>query len=231
MAGKRKYAATRTRRRVRRRLTYRPRMRVRKALPLSGFPASKIVKLRYVSDSFTINPSLSGVATHVFRANSIQDPDFTGVGHQPYGHDTWQTLYNHYTVIGSKITVRLQTSSGNAANSFALAGLGLRDDSTATTTLGLAVESGRCSFRYLGTDDAKNGMIRMTKGYSCKKWFGKTYNASGTQRAAFGNNPSEEVFYHVSVESAAGDDLGAVYGQAVIEYICLLQEPKDLGQS
>lgn len=231
MAGKRKYTMRTARRRTRRKLTYGRRYRARKALPLSGFPTTKVVKLRYVSDPFTINPSLSGVATHIFRANSINDPDFTGVGHQPYGHDTWKTLYNHYTVIGSKISVRLQTSSGLAANSFALAGLALRDDSTATTTLGLSVESGRCNYRFLGTDDSKNGMVKMVKGYSAKKWYGKTYNASGTQRALFDANPNEEVFYHVSVESAAGDDLGAVYGQAIIEYICLLQEPKDLGQS
>jgi len=30
--------------------------------------------------------------------NSVQDPDVTNTGHQPYGFDTFQTLYNRYKV-------------------------------------------------------------------------------------------------------------------------------------
>ena len=36
--------------------------------------------------------------------NSLFDPDFTGTGHQPYYFDQFATIYQRYTVIGSKLT-------------------------------------------------------------------------------------------------------------------------------
>ena len=34
------------------------------------------------------------------------DPNHTGVGHQPLYFDQLMTIYNHYIVIGAKITVK-----------------------------------------------------------------------------------------------------------------------------
>lgn len=203
----------------------------RSSLPLSGFPTQKVVRLRYVSDRFSLNPALGGIASHVFRANSIYDPDFTGVGHQPYGHDTWQTLYNHYTVLGSKIVCRLQSTSGTPSASFGLVGIRLDDSGASLATLGLNVEAGRCNYRYIGTDDSSHGMVTLRKNYSARKMWGRMYNASGTQRATFGFNPSEEVYYVITAEAGAAYDMGELLCQAVVEYIVLLQEPKELSQS
>lgn len=58
-----------------------------------------ITVLQYV-DTKTIAPA-SGAAHHVFRLNSIFDPDVTGVGHQPAYHDQWSALYNKYRVLSA----------------------------------------------------------------------------------------------------------------------------------
>lgn len=58
----------------------------------------------------------SAPVVQVFRGNSIFDPDFTGVGSQPMGHDQWATLYRRYRVIGSKITVRTNSLDGTDAS-------------------------------------------------------------------------------------------------------------------
>lgn len=50
------------------------------------------------ADTKTISPGL-GNAKHTFRLNSIQDPDFTGIGHHPAFHDKWSLLYAKYRVI------------------------------------------------------------------------------------------------------------------------------------
>jgi len=39
----------------------------------------------------------------VWRLNSLFDPNFTGVGHQPYGYDQFNTLYSNYKVHKVKV--------------------------------------------------------------------------------------------------------------------------------
>ena len=68
------------------------------------FPAVEKYQLRY-SQTVTINPGIGTCGVYKFRANSIFDPDYTGIGHQPYGHDNLESIYQHYTVDSSTITV------------------------------------------------------------------------------------------------------------------------------
>lgn len=53
-----------------------------------------ICKMKYAETVAT-----DGNGRFVFNLNSIYDPNRTGGGHQPYGHDTFQTMYNRYRVI------------------------------------------------------------------------------------------------------------------------------------
>lgn len=72
-------------------------------------PDRKIATLRYV-DHFLQNADTSLTVTQ-WRANSLFDPDLTGVGHQPRGFDQWMTLYQKYAVLSSTITVRAWSRS------------------------------------------------------------------------------------------------------------------------
>lgn len=60
------------------------------------------VKLKYVRH---YNESSSSLADgiHVFRANSVYDPDATGTGGQPTGFDQWTAIYKRFYVAASKI--------------------------------------------------------------------------------------------------------------------------------
>lgn len=44
-----------------------------------------------------------------FNLNSIFDPSLTGIGHQPYGHDTLQTMYGRYRVIACRYRVSINS--------------------------------------------------------------------------------------------------------------------------
>lgn len=63
---------------------------------------------------------------HIYRMTSIFDPDFTGVGSQPYQRDTYASLYNYYTVIKChyEILVYNGSSSAYVANGVAPVGGG-----------------------------------------------------------------------------------------------------------
>lgn len=50
-------------------------------------------------------------STHVFRGNSLYDPDVTSVGHQPLGYDQlFPAMYNSYHVTASSIKVFLSSN-------------------------------------------------------------------------------------------------------------------------
>lgn len=70
----------------------------------SGFPDRVLVKLRYC-DNFNLEGALTP-GFNRFRGNSCFDPDYTGVGHQPYAFDQWSAFYGIYRVYGSKIRVQ-----------------------------------------------------------------------------------------------------------------------------
>lgn len=70
-----------------------------------------IVKMNYV-DTVSIDPGVAAITSHVFRANSIFDPDFTGIGHQPFTHDTFQTLYRDYRVTHCRMKVTPLSNDG-----------------------------------------------------------------------------------------------------------------------
>lgn len=72
---------------------------------LSGFPPSKLVKLRYVDSTLTLNPAAGLTQTIAYRANSVYNPYFPAGGHQPMGFDQWAAIYTRYVVVGAKITV------------------------------------------------------------------------------------------------------------------------------
>lgn len=67
-------------------------------------PSTRKTSLRYVG-YYDLTDAITGFSTQVMRANSVFDPDASGVGHQPRGFDELKVLYDHYRVLKSSITV------------------------------------------------------------------------------------------------------------------------------
>lgn len=88
----------------------------------SGFPTTLRTKLRYHEDiGFS---SVSGaVSGNVMRANSLFDPNETGVGHQPLYFDQFSAVYNRYQVYAATITVVFSPVTETAATSDWLVGI------------------------------------------------------------------------------------------------------------
>ena len=108
-----------------------------------GFPEEYKTHLRYC-DVFTLTSSNNAIARQVMRLNSLQDPDSTGVGHQPMYHDQFQTVYKRYTVLGSKMTVTFSPlppliTTSQPSGPFVVGVVG-DDDASQTSDLGLEPE-------------------------------------------------------------------------------------------
>jgi len=191
------------------------------------FGKSRLAKLRYV-ERVALNPVAGGVATYIFAANSLFDPNVTGTGHQPYGFDQLMAAYNHYTVIGAKIRIASVCSDNIPFH----IGIRLSDDSTPITNQELLMESPGVISRLTGTA-AYNGNNSIGATFSAKKFFSKgAIVGSADYRGSQSTNPNERAFFHVFVTGVnSGDDVANVPLQVCIDYISVFTEPNELAQS
>lgn len=220
----------------RRRLTYRRRLplaRVPRALNSSTrsgpFPRSATVSLRYVDNLGSIDPGVGVASVYSYRANSIFDPNYTGVGHQPYGHDTLATVYSRYKVNSSTITCHF-FQDGNLGSALGICSITLSSDAAAPTNPTLVCETPETSYKPIGTADGGRGITKLVKTYKARRFFGRKRNSDLT--ANFGVDPAEVAYFHIQAQGiTATADLSEVYLYVTITYNCTITEPLALGQS
>lgn len=97
-------------------------------------PNRIFAKLKYAGKGYTSTIS-GGVTTagQTFRLNSLNDPDFTGVGIQPYGYDNILGLgYNRYLVRAVKVKV-IPMATGPSATTLAMQMISLVPVTNVTT--------------------------------------------------------------------------------------------------
>lgn len=189
------------------------------------FPARMRAVLRY-SETFTLNPAAGGTAHSLWRCGSINDPNYTGIGHQPYGHDTYAGIYNHYTVLKSNIKITCITNT-TSASAGAIFGITMTDDPSVSGTFDTVREVKPTKFAALNQSSDPHCM---TMQYDAKRVFGPSY--ASTQNALMAANPADDHFYDVWLQSSvSGEDVPRHAFIACIEYYCEFSELKDLGQS
>lgn len=205
---------------------------------MPGFPKNTMVKMRYV-DTITLNPGIATLANYQFRANGIYDPDITGAGHQPLGHDEFGLFYNHYCVVGSKITAKFTYGSA-AASTAAQIGIYLSDDTSIPTNGNDICEQGLGKFDLMGAlayapvaGRSKSNVPQITNTYSAKKFFNIKDIKDNVSRlgAAWNASPSDQAIYNVWVYPMDGSDLGVFNVLVTIDYIVMLSEPQTLQRS
>lgn len=69
----------------------------------TGLPDQFRVQLRY-SDIIDMS-SANDVKNQIFRGNSLYDPDYTNIGHQPRYFDNYIAMYQKYRVLSSRIHI------------------------------------------------------------------------------------------------------------------------------
>ena len=198
----------------------------------AGLPRQKVVKLRYSQYGTLTNPGTGALVYQKFIANGIYDPDLTGTGHQPMGYDQMVLQYNHYIVLGSKITVQIippQDSSGYAC----VCGIYLSDDTTLpyTNYTGF-IESQKGTYKLMNGATTREQSI--TSKFSAKGFFAVTDVKDNVDRfgQTVGDNPSEQAIFNLwyqAMDGGAGPT-NLLY-LATIEYIVQFSEPKDATQS
>ncbi len=195
-------------------------------------PANIVVRMRY-SQSISVDPASGLAGSHVYRASSIFDPDQTGVGGQPKGHDEWANFYSNYVVLGSKVTAVAFSRSDTASTAAGVVCAGIRPENTAVTSGESVLESQGFKVSFISQGNGSKSIARVTNTYSPKAFFGiKDTEDNLDLTAAFGANPTSEAYFYISlVPSFETDNMTATPIWVTIDYTTRLSGRRSLGVS
>lgn len=189
--------------------------------------AAKVyAKLKY-NESFTSSGATYG---NIINVNSIFDPNRSGGGHQPYGHDTYSSLYNRYRVVSMRYRIQiaaLDTTVNSCYkativhnnNDVPLGNPSLCSEFPGSQTK-LVMGSVPCVFKGVAYPNRITGVSRAA--YKDDRY-----------SAQFGANPSEIICQHL-VLSTMADAIpvaNVLRWNVVLVYTVEMYDPLDLAQS
>jgi len=165
----------------------------------------------------------------VFSANGIFDPDITGAaGGQPMGTDQMFLLYEHYTVLGGKITVNFMNES---KTEYAYCGIGIAPDSTLQSDPYRLVENGMLTRSYIAEGFSGNpkSHCELTLPFDISK-INSRKNIVGDDlyRGDAANNPTEQTYLHVFHYNPNNATSTTINYDVLIEFDVVWTEPKKL---
>lgn len=176
------------------------------------------------------NQVLGGMQAYVI--NSIYDPNLSGGGHQPYGHDTYATLYNKYRVLGVRAMLVFTTPGGahdmvcvsapSSNTSSSMSGLNLwQVQEWPQSKCGILPAGGERKCVLQSTFD--NATVAGVKKAA--------YMAGDEYEATIGSSPSKALYLSFAVGCVDGQDAQSCVCQVYLEYDVLFFDRTTLGYS
>lgn len=199
----------------------------RRNVPIGkGFPLKMTMTHKY-EEVIDITSTTGAQQIHRLLANSMYDPNNTGVGHQPLYFDQMSALYNHYHVIGAKLTCTfIPKASGGVAMGV---GVLINDDSSAAyTSISNLGEQSRGQTRVI--PPSSTSAVKIVSKYSAKKMFGGSILANNNLQGTASANPTELAYWDVVAQCYASGT-SAITVRCQIEYIAVWSELKDIAES
>lgn len=189
---------------------------------LQPIPQRQIVKMKYAQN---VNTAVTTAYNWKFALNNIFDPDFTGTGHQPYGHDQLAALYNRYRVIACSYVITAYSGSTGICYG-AVPG----NEQITATTLAELRENPRARYttQYPGGSSTKLvGKVYLPSLMGRTK---QQYMADDRYQATFGTAPQEQAFLNLTGLDLA--EVGTSINWTVtLEYLVEVFDVKPLAQS
>lgn len=179
--------------------------------------------LRYHED-FALNPGPGGVpGFYAFRANSIYDPDASGVGHQPRGYDQLAALYKYVRV--DEVQIELWSDCPNDGNPkiLSITCESKQDTALSTPSRQKMMETANASFKSVSnTEDTHFTSLR------AKPWkIGGIKQSEDVYRHNKTSNPTEVLYLNVRgmpIDSSV--DSANINCVARITYHCTFTDPE-----
>jgi len=179
-----------------------------------------------------LDPGLAGVpASFVFKANSLFDPNDTGVGHQPLGFDQIMPFFDKYCVIHANIRVTF-VNTDTAATQGMIVGVKVADSSVGVSNIADEIERGTMKYRLLTARDDSKNMCTITHQVAPAKFLGISRPLSEDRlKGTISSSPLEGVYFIIVAQPNASVDAGAVRCLVQIDYTAIFTEPKEIATS
>lgn len=192
------------------------------------FPARTKRVLRY-STNISLVSSVGAVASYIFRANDLFDPDFTSTGHQPMGFDQMMVFYNHFAVERSRIACVFKNQATGTMRCL------IRQDAD---NVALTLPDQILEFGGLTTDTLEGkGVYGANKTLQLSVDIPKiqgiarsALTSDPTLRGSASSSPSEVTYFHVQVWDPLGAG-GTVGIDILMEQAAWFLEPRDQTES
>jgi len=192
-----------------------------------GFPKRMVMTHKY-TDAFITMTSAGPMSTYIIGCNGMYDPNISAGGHQPLYFDQMTALYNHYTVIGSKIKATFIPAAANSAP-FAF-GINVNDDTVITPgNYNEMDEQAQSATRYTTAVQTRNPVI--VKKWSAKKIFGGSILANTDLQGTVTANPTEKSNFVCYMQTLDGTTSVTCNLVVEVTYIAVWSEVKDVGNS
>lgn len=200
---------------------------------LAPFAQRYITKMKYAEQVQVTGPGLGGLAAFRFNLNSIFDPNQTGIGHQPYGHDTMASLYNRYRVIKCNYVISGISTGGTSGNQYSIiAALPSNEQVNLAGGLAEAQEHPRCKFV---TQAPESGLKVLKGSVYLPSLVGRSkaqYMADDRYQATYGSSPNELAILNVFAGVLNGAaETTSMQLNVVLEYVVESFDVKSLIQS
>lgn len=203
------------------------RRRIRR--PLRSIPTKMKVAMNYQFQS-SLDPGIGTASVYVVRANSMYDPDVSFSGHQPRTFDQLMALYDHFTVIASKIDVEFASADNTYDQTV---GIGVLDTTVPKTNINDYLEHGYEKHKIVGLAGTGANVKRIVMRCNPSKYLGRSHPLSDSQlKGSNSADCTEQVLYHIFAQTV-NDSVngGKVFFNAKVTYIAILSEPKIPTQS
>lgn len=193
---------------------------------LNPFPAKFLVRMKY-SETFQIPSGSTTLAEYRYNLNSVYDPNNSGIGHQPYGYDTYSTVYNKYRVY--KVTWSI--TAFNAVQSAVIATEPCNNLVT-TTNMSQVKERPRVQWKVA---PSPGDTIRLRGRCNLPNLAGVTsvqYKTGDTFWAPVGNSPSETLILRIfAADVNETSNIGTTTFGINLTYHCEFFDQNGLAQS
>lgn len=196
-----------------------------------GFPKRMVMTHKY-NEQIVLTTGGAGALNYTtWTCNGMYDPLTSVGGHQPMYFDQMAALYNHYTVIGSKIVVRVISTTAQTPNNVPLTvGCFINDDTTLTyTTFQTLMENSLGKHRIIGTTDKTQTTFGLK--WSAKKVFGGSILGNDNLIGTAGANPTEMQNYTFWMDSSTPAVASSCILDVSIQYIAVWSELKEIAGS
>lgn len=190
----------------------------------TNFPMRVKIKQTY-TDTVTMNSPVGALAHYTMSLNGLYDPNITAGGHQPLYFDQMMAIYNHYTVIASKMTIKIIPYEANTVPTSVC--VWQNDDNAITSTSMTNIqELSGTSFTLCGSQGDNYTTLNLK--YSPKKVFGGSILGNANLKGSASANPPEQTYGVITIGSADNFTTVNVIVQIIMEYVTIYSELKDI---